>query len=111
MQLGEHKELLKKKKKKNRLLNLTNPKLLNSSVYNLEVSIICLAHKKWSVNHTKMYTPERNEERGVLRNLIQAVGLMPKYMRTLDSETGKNSGSSWECKNLLISDLWSSGLL
>ncbi len=40
MQLGEHKELLKKKNKKKQTTNLTNPKLLNSSVYNLEVSII-----------------------------------------------------------------------
>jgi len=36
---------------------------------------------------------------------------MPRYMGASDSETGKNSGSSWECKGLLICDLGTSGFL
>lgn len=35
---------------------------------------------------------------------------MPRYTRASGSETGKNCGSSWECKELLIGDLRTSGL-
>ncbi len=40
------------------------PRRLNGSVYNLEVFIICLAHKKIVVSHTKLYAPELNERKG-----------------------------------------------
>ncbi len=47
------------------LLNLTNPDVWTVVyIYNLEVFIICLAHKKIAVSHTKLYAPELNERKG-----------------------------------------------